>query len=107
MSDVCRALDAAAARRPGLRYEIEIPPPARFKGRRRLVMDPFDVPVDAPNVQAVTRSYRAVTGRAPRAIGTVLPHPYSTDDPVIGIPCLLYGPVSSAAVRTRTRPACS
>jgi acetylornithine deacetylase len=96
VSDVRRALDAAAARRPGLRYEIEIPPPARFKGRWRLVMDSLDVPVDAPIVRAVARSYRAVTGRAPRAIGTVLPHSCSADDTChlgrAGIPCLLYGP---------------
>ena len=85
-----------AARRPGLSYAIEIPPPARFKGRRRLVMDPLDVPLDAPIVQAVARSYRAVTGGEPRAIGTVLPHSYSADDTChlwkAGIPCLLYGP---------------
>ena len=96
VADVRRALDAAAARDPALRYEIEIPPPARFKGRRRLVMDPLDVPVDAPIVQTVARSYRAVTGREPRAIGTVLPHSYSADDTChlwkAGIPCLLYGP---------------
>ena len=96
VADIRRALDVAAARDPALRYEIEIPPPARFKGRRRLVMDPFDVPVDAPIVQAVARSYRAVTGREPRAIGTVLPHSYSADDTChlwkAGIPCLLYGP---------------
>jgi acetylornithine deacetylase len=96
VADIRRALDPVAARDPELRYEIEIPPPARFKGRRRLVMDPLDVPVDAPIVQAVARSYRAVTGQEPRAIGTVLPHSYSADDTChlwkAGIPCLLYGP---------------
>jgi acetylornithine deacetylase len=59
-------------------------------------MDPFDMPVDAPIVQAVAASYRTVTGREPRAIGTVLPHSYSADDTChlwkAGIPCLLYGP---------------
>jgi acetylornithine deacetylase len=96
LADVRSALDAARGRDPELHYEIEIPPPARFKGRRRLVMNPLDIPVDAPIVQAVARSYRAVTGRAPRAIGTVLPHSYSADDTChlwkAGIPCLLYGP---------------
>jgi len=96
LADIRSALDAARALDPELRYEIEIPPPARFKGRRRLVMNPLDVPVDAPIVQAVARSYRVVTGRAPRAIGTVLPHSYSADDTChlwqAGIPCLLYGP---------------
>ena len=96
LDDVRRALDAAIARDPELRYEIEIPPPDRFKGRRRLVMEPLDVPVDAPIVQAVARSYRALTGAEPKAIGTVLPHSYSADDTChlwkAGIPCLLYGP---------------
>lgn len=96
VGDIRRALDPLAARDPDLRYEIEIPPPDRFKGRRRLVMEPLDVPVDAPIVQAVARSYRAVTGQEPNAIGTVLPFSYSADDTChlwkAGIPCLLYGP---------------
>ena len=96
VADIRRALDPLVAGDSGLSYEIEIPPPARFKGRRRLVMEPLDVPVDAPIVQAVARSYRAVTGREPHAIGTVLPHSYSADDTChlwrAGIPCLLYGP---------------
>ena len=98
VADIRRALDPLAARDPALRYEIEIPPPASFKGRRRLVMDPFDMPIDAPIVQAVARSYRAVTGQEPKAIGTVLPHSYSADDTChlwkAGIPCLLYGPAT-------------
>ena len=96
VADVRAALDPVAARDPELSYEIEIPPPASFKGRRRLVMNPLDIPVDAPIVQAVARSYRAVTGQEPHAIGTVLPHSYSADDTChlwkAGIPCLLYGP---------------
>ena len=96
VADIRRVLDPLAARDRTLRYEIEIPPPAHFRGRRRLVMDPFDMPIDAPIVQAVARSYRAVTGEEPRAIGTVLPHSYSADDTChlwkAGIPCLLYGP---------------
>ena len=96
IADIRRALDPLAARDPRLRYEIEIPPPGSFKGRRRLVMDPLDVPVHAPIVQAVARSYRAVTGQEPQAVGTVLPHSYSADDTChlwkAGIPCLLYGP---------------
>ncbi|HET7344084.1 MAG TPA: M20/M25/M40 family metallo-hydrolase [Methylomirabilota bacterium] len=96
VADIRRALDPLAARDPRLRYEIEIPPPASFKGRRRLVMEPFDMPTDAPIVQAVARAYRAVTGGEPKAIGTVLPHSYSADDTChlwkAGIPCLLYGP---------------
>ena len=98
VADIRRVLDPLAARDPELRYEIEIPPPAHFKGRRRLVMDPFDMPLDAPIVQAVARSYRTVTGQEPKAIGTVLPHSYSADDTChlwkAGIPCLLYGPAT-------------
>jgi len=96
VADVRRALDPVAARDPRVRYEIEIPPPDRFKGRRRLVMEPLDVPIDAPIVEAVARSYREVMGREPSKIGTVLPHSYSADDTChlwkAGIPCLLYGP---------------
>jgi acetylornithine deacetylase len=96
VADIRRVLDPLAARDPELRYEIEIPPPDWFRGRRRLVMDPFDMPVDAPIVQAVATSYRAVTGRDPSKIGTVLPHSYSADDTChlwkAGISCLLYGP---------------
>ncbi len=96
LEDVRRALDSLAARDLEVRYEIEIPPPDRFKGRRRLVMEPLDVPVDAPIVRAVAKSYRAVTGQEPKAIGTVLPFSYSADDTChlwkAGIPCLLYGP---------------
>ena len=96
IADIRGALDPLTARDPALRYEIEIPPPTTFKGRRRLVMEPFDIPVDAPIVQAVARAYRAVTGDEPKRIGTVLPHSYSADDTChlwrAGIPCLLYGP---------------
>jgi acetylornithine deacetylase len=96
VADIRGTLDALTAADRELRCEIEIPPPAYFQGRRRLVMEPFDMPVDAPIVQAVARSYRAVTGAEPHAIGTVLPHSYSADDTChlwkAGIPCLLYGP---------------
>jgi len=74
VADIRRVLDEAAARDKALRYEIEIPPPASFKGRRRLVMDPFDIPVNAPIVQAVASAYSRVVGAEPKRIGTVLPH---------------------------------
>ena len=61
-------------------------------------MDPFDIPIDAPIVQAVARGYKTVTGAEPAKIGTVLPHSYSADDTChlwkAGIPCLLYGPAT-------------
>ena len=96
VADIRRVLDPLQAEDPGLSYQIEIPPPESFKGRRRLVMDPLDVPTDAEIVQAVTRSHREVTGEPPKAIGAVLPFSYTANDTChlwnAGIPCLLYGP---------------
>ena len=96
VADIRRVLDLLHAEDPELSYEIEIPPPESFKGRRRLVMDPLDVPWDAEIVQAVARSHREVTGDPPKAIGAVLPFSYTANDTChlwnAGIPCLLYGP---------------
>ncbi|MEE8465945.1 MAG: M20/M25/M40 family metallo-hydrolase [Dehalococcoidia bacterium] len=96
VADIRRVLDPLLAEDPELSYEIEIPPPDFFKGRRRLVMDPLDVPRDAEIVQAVARSHQDVTGQPPKAIGTVLPFSYTANDTChlwnAGIPCLLYGP---------------
>jgi len=96
VADIRRVLDPLQAIDPELSYEIEIPPPESFKGRRRLVMDPLDVPKDAEIVQAVARSHREVTGGPPKAIGAVLPFSYTANDTChlwnAGIPCLLYGP---------------
>jgi acetylornithine deacetylase len=96
IADIRRVLDPVAAKDPELRYAIEIPPPAFFTGRRRLVMDPLDVPVDSDIVQTVARHYQSVTGQPPKAIGAVLPYSYTANDTChlwkAGIPCLLYGP---------------
>jgi acetylornithine deacetylase len=96
VADVRRALDPLTTQDPELRYAIEIPPPDFFKGRRRLVMEPLDVPPDSDVVRTVARHYRTVTGQHPKAIGTVLPFSYTADDTChlwkAGIPCLLYGP---------------
>jgi acetylornithine deacetylase len=96
ISDLRHTLDALTADDPALRYDIEIPPPEFFKGRRRLVMDPLDVPIDAAIVQAVAGSYQTVTGQPPKAVGTVLPYSYTANDTChlwkAGIPCVLYGP---------------
>ena len=79
-----------------MRYDIEIPVPSSFKGGRRLVMDPLDVPIDEYIVQAVARNHELVTGNPPNVIGTVLPSAYSANDTChlwnAGIPCLIYGP---------------
>ena len=96
VSDIRRTLDPLTAEDADLRYEIEIPPPEYFKGRRRLVMDPLDVPKDEYIVQAVARSHEMVTGQPPKAIGAILPTSYSSNDTChlwnAGIPCLIYGP---------------
>ena len=96
VADIRRALDPLLAEDQELSYEIEIPPPDFFRGRRRLVMDPLDVPQDAEIVQAVARSHEDVTGQTPQAIGAVLPYSYTANDTChlwnAGIPCLLYGP---------------
>jgi acetylornithine deacetylase len=96
VADLRGVLDPLREADPALRYEIEIPPPVFFKGRRRLVMEPVDVPRDAAVVQAVARHHRAVTGQAPAVIGALLPMSYSAGDSSwlwkAGIPCLHYGP---------------
>ena len=81
---------------PKIRYEIEIPPPAYFKGRRRLVMNPIDVPQHSWVVQAVARNHREVMGHPPATIGAILPMSYSAGYACwlweAGIPSLYYGP---------------
>ena len=96
VADIRRVLDRLKAEDPELRYDIEIPPPDFFKGRRRLVMPPIDVPTDEYVVQSVARHHREVTGEAPKGVGTILPFAYSAGDTshmwAAGIPCVLYGP---------------
>lgn len=97
--DLRAHLDRLREADPQLRYEIEVPPPEYFKGRRRLVMPPVDVPVNSAIVLAVARSYEAVTGRPPRQIGAILPTSYSACDTSwlwdAGIPCVNYGPAAA------------
>ena len=96
VADIRRALDPLKESDPELSYEIEIPPPDFFKGRRRLVMDSLDVPTDEYIVQAVARSHERVTGHPPNSIGASLPMSYSSNDTChiwnAGVPCLIYGP---------------
>ena len=95
-TDIRRDLDPLSEDDSDLRYDIEIPVPSSFKGGRRLVMDPLDVPIDEYIVQAVARSHELVTGNPPNVIGSVLPSAYSANDTChlwnAGIPCLIYGP---------------
>ena len=96
VADIRRTLDRLVERDNDLKYEIEIPPPAFFRGRRRLVMSPLDVPTGEYIVQAVARSHQRVTGEPPKVIGALLPNSYSSNDTChlwnAGIPCLIYGP---------------
>ena len=96
LADLHRALDSLRDEVPGLNFEIEMPPPASFKGRRRLVMNPLDVPLDTYIVEAVARNYEVVAGEPPKAVGSILPFTYTANDTChlweAGIPCLLYGP---------------
>jgi acetylornithine deacetylase len=99
IGDVRAELDKLAVVDPQLHYEIEIPPPNYFKGRRKLVMPPVDVPIDSLIVRSVARSYKWVTGRPPRKIGAILPTAYSACDTSwlwdAGIPCVNYGPAAT------------
>ena len=95
-TDIRRVLDALAAEDPDFKYEFEMPPPAFFRGRRELVMEPVDIPVDEPIVLEVARNHEQVTGRPPDVIGATLPMSYSAGDTCwlwgAGIPSLHYGP---------------
>ena len=96
IADIRRALDPLKVEDPELKYEIEMPPPASFEGRRRLVMEPFDLPEGQEIVEIVKRSHETVTGTKPRAVGAIYPFSYSAGDVTwlwkAGIPCLEYGP---------------
>ena len=96
VADIRRILDKLTEEDPELRYAIEIPPPDFFKGRRRLVMDPLDVPTTEYIVEAVARNHQAVTGAPPNVIGSLIPNSYSANDTChlwnAGVPCLIYGP---------------
>jgi len=96
LADVRAALDPLAAADPELRYEIEIPPPPFFRGARRLVMDPVDLPVDAEVAQVLAKHHEAVTGAPPKNIGPLVPLSYSAGDACwlakAGIPAVYYGP---------------
>ncbi len=93
-ADIEHALDAIKDDDPDFNYEIEMPPDPKHRVFTR-VMEPFDLPKDEYIVDAVLRSFRAVTGREPDGFGTVLPGSYTGDDTThlwrAGVSCLLYG----------------
>lgn len=94
--DIKAHLEPVRAQDAELSFDIEIPPPPFFKGRRRLVMPAVDVPQSEEIVQLVTRHYEGLTGENCNKIGAVLPSSYSACDSSWlwqnGIPCLNYGP---------------
>lgn len=101
IEDVRTVLDALQADDPAFQYTIELPPPASIIGRRKLVMDPVDVPRDAPVVREIAANYRKVAGKEIDHIGAVLPTSYSACDTSwlwqAGIPSVNYGPLTAFA----------
>lgn len=79
-----------------LQFDLEVPPPAFFEGRRRLVMPAVDVPETEEIVSTVIEKYECVSGKKINKVGAVLPSSYSACDSSWlwqqGIPCLNYGP---------------
>ncbi len=94
-ADVRHTLDDLKKGDPELKYEIEIPIPAKFNNMRH-VMEPVDIPKDEYIVQSVVNSFRELEGRDPKTIGTLVPRSYAGNDTChlwkAGIPCVLHGP---------------
>jgi acetylornithine deacetylase len=101
LRDVRRVLDEIGSADPDFSYRIEVPPPEFIEGRRRLVMEPVEVPPDAEIVRLIAHSYENVTGEPIRQIGAVLPTSYSACDTSwlckAGIPAVNYGPSTGFA----------
>ena len=93
--EVRSVLEDLGRKDPDLRYELEIPVPAKYKGAT-VVMEPVDIPKDEYIVQAVGRSFEELKGRPPKTIGALIPRSYAGNDTchlwAAGIPCVLYGP---------------
>ncbi|MFQ5873008.1 MAG: M20 family metallopeptidase [Dehalococcoidia bacterium] len=94
-ADLVRVLDGLKAQDPNFQYEIETPPPARYKVQT-VYMNPFDVPRDEPIVKTLERNYKEFTGRDPDKVGAIVTQSYAGNDSChiweAGIPCCLYGP---------------
>jgi len=74
LADVRRLLDQLEAEFPGLKAGLV----RQFQGKRPSML-PFEVPLDAPIVQAVGRAYRAVRGEEQKT-GPVKPYCYYGTD---------------------------
>ena len=66
-------------------------------------MDPFDVPITEPIVQAVITQYKKLTNNYPSQVGITVPLSCGGDDNChlwkAGIPSLLYGPQGFIATK--------
>ena len=93
--DVRKVLEGLSREDPDLRWELEIPPPAKYKGMT-VIMEPVDIPKDEYIVRSVARSFEEHMGRPPTTIGALLPRSYAGNDTchlwAAGIPCVLNGP---------------
>lgn len=96
IDDIERHLAPLKRSDPDLDYAITLPPPEIIKGRRTIVMESVDVPVDSDIVQTLAQNYEYVAGKKPSNIGAVLPLSYSACDSsslwAAGIPSVNYGP---------------
>ncbi len=93
--DVRKVLDGLSAEDPELKWELVIPPPAKYKGVA-VTMDPVDIPKDEYIVGAVSRAIEGHMGAPPENVGAILPRSYAGNDTChlwkAGIPCVLNGP---------------
>ncbi len=93
--DIGQTLRRLAEEDPQLVFEIEMPPPAKFRASR-VEMPPMDVSKDEEIVQIVRRNHKLVTGQDVERVGAVPPYSYAGNDTAhlqrAGIRCCLYGP---------------
>lgn len=98
IDDIERHLAPLKDADPELDYAITLPPPEIIKGRRTIVMESVDVPVDSDIVRIVAENYEVVAGKKPNNVGAVLPLSYSACDSsslwAAGIPSINYGPTT-------------
>ena len=99
VADIRRVLDPLRAADPQLRYEIEVPPPAFFRGRRRL--DAMSRSTSRRTPRSCAPSHGTTSGSPAarrRAFGALLPLSYSAGDACwlwrAGVPCVYYGPAT-------------
>ena len=97
IADVRRALDPLKDGHPDFDYAIEIPPPACFKGCRRLVMDPSTCPRTRPSSRPWPGTTRRSRARRPPSSAPTCPCPTP--------PATVAGSGSTASPASTTAPA--